>query len=344
MIKLILELKLVKRLAMLKMNRLKGIIKKNSGTTLVEVLLSIALLAIIVTPFLDTLYLSVKNNVVSKEKTEAVAISEKKIEEIKSRAIITEGSGEDNTSESSITVAYSVSSVSTIGAITAPGSTVINISTSGAIGSSGTEDNTYGVDYQKSVNNSEFELKIDQGNVDGKINSVIFEAYNINSVSRNKSSDQTVSGLLNGTESLVFNVTQTSIDTDVTTGTKTYHYEYSFGKKGALLSIGTILSTNNIANLKVSYVGGISESSKQLNLFVSTKNIAMGSFVIYAVNDEADNSGINLINYSDNELKLNYIDLPVFDPNAAVNGLFKISVTVKKNGSPIYSTTSYVKK
>ena len=305
---------------MLKMNRLKGIIKKNSGTTLVEVLLSIALLAIIVTPFLDTLYLSVKNNVVSKEKTEAVAISEKKIEEIKSRAIITEGNGEDNTSESSITVAYSVSSVSTIGAITAPGSTVINISTSGAIGSSGTEDNTYGVDYQKSVNNSEFELKIDQGNVDGKINSVIFEAYHINSVSRNKSSEQTVSGLLNGTASRVFNDTQTSIDTDVTTG------------------------TNNIANLKVSYVGGISESSKQLNLFVSTKNIAMGSFVIYAVNDEADNSGINLINYSDNELKLNYIDLPVFDPNAAVNGLFKISVTVKKNGSPIYSTTSYVKK
>jgi prepilin-type N-terminal cleavage/methylation domain-containing protein len=67
-------------------NKLR-ILKTEKGMTFVEIMLAVAILAIIAVPLLSTVIASVRNNATAKEKTEAIALAEMAMDEIKAQSV-----------------------------------------------------------------------------------------------------------------------------------------------------------------------------------------------------------------------------------------------------------------
>ena len=289
--------------------------KSVKGTTLVEVILSVALLSIIFIPFLGSILSSVQNNVTSKERTEAVAMAEKVIYEIKSRSALASTIGEQPyimTGSSIFVPYYTIQEVSS-GNVTPAAINTYNP----AIG-----------------NDSDFELIIDQGASDDSIiNSIEFSNYGMVGASRQQiGSKYTFSNVSSTSEPFVLSL-------DYNSG-----FRYSFGKstEATIYNAFIPIDANNI-KLTVKYING-SLPKKQMNIFVKDLNSYYNDkFNIYVMNDEQSNSGVNFLNRSDIDFNVNYYDTGTYT-GAALNSLFKITANIKKNGSVVYSQTTLVKK
>ncbi len=289
-------------------------IKSVKGTTLVEVILSVALLSIIFIPFLGSIISSVQNNAAAKEKTEAVVMSEQVIEEIKSRAAVISTIAEQQyalTGSSVLVPFYTIEEISS-GSVT---SSAINTYNS-AIG-----------------DNSDFELIINQGTNDGIINSIEFINY----------------GIVGGTRQKVGNsifITNASsvLDNFVLYLDYNFGCQYYFGKsnQAALYNSFTPIDPNNV-KLTVKYTNG-SLPEEQIKVYVKTLDSYYNNrFNVFVMNDEQSNSGVNFLNRSDIDFNVNYYDTSTYS-GGALNLLFKITVNIKKNGNVIYSQSTLVKK
>lgn len=289
-------------------------IKSVKGTTLVEVILSVALLSIIFIPFLGSIISSVQNNAAAKEKTEAVVMSEQVIEEIKSRAAVISTIAEQQ---------YALTGSSVL----VPFYTIEEIS-SGSVTSSAI--NTYNSDIG---DNSDFELIINQGTNDGIINSIEFINYGIVGGTRQKV----------GNSTFITNASSV-LDNFVLYLDYNFGCQYYFGKsnQAALYNSFTPIDPNNV-KLTVKYTNG-SLPEEQIKVYVKTLDSYYNNrFNVFVMNDEQSNSGVNFLNRSDIDFNVNYYDTSTYS-GGALNLLFKITVNIKKNGNVIYSQSTLVKK
>ena len=289
-------------------------IKSVKGTTLVEVILSVALLSIIFIPFLGSIISSVQNNAAAKEKTEAVVMAEQVIEEIKSRAAVISTIAEQQyalTGSSVLVPFYTIEEISS-GSVT---SSAINTYNS-AIG-----------------DNSDFELIINQGTNDGIINSIEFINYGIVGGSRQKVGN-----------SIFITNASSILDNFVLYLDYNFGCQYYFGKsnQAALYNSFTPIDPNNV-KLTVKYTNG-SLPEEQIKVYVKTLDSYYNNrFNVFVMNDEQSNSGVNFLNRSDIDFNVNYYDTSTYS-GGALNLLFKITVNIKKNGNVIYSQSTLVKK
>ncbi|MHB8064222.1 MAG: type IV pilus modification PilV family protein [Ruminiclostridium sp.] len=303
--------------------------KNEKGTTLVEIILSVALLAIIAAPLLGAVVSSVKNNSAAKDKTEAMALAEEIIGEIKAWR--------------------------TIGTTPFPAGTQVpyTIPTSGnlkpyyEIVSAGDGNVTENMEtaYNYGIPNADsydFEIRIDQGtfNTDKILSSITFykkgsDGNNIDLKSLQK-----------------FSIADSYLELNVEHSTNLY----SIVKKTTTVA-GTVtekvISTeqlypkDSIIRLKVTYENTEPSSDEQLKIL--TKVLPNDSddnfFKVYFINNEEANSGVKFINKGTTNFEVNYMDANVFKyAGEPLNQLFKIIITIEKNDKPIYETSSYVKK
>jgi len=297
--------------------------KKEKGTTLVEVLLSVALLAIIVTPLMGAVMSSIKTNSAAKDKTEAIALAERVMGEIKAWDSM------GATTPIGTQVPYTATPIGNL----APYYEITRDDT-GSVTKSGTTeampsgDITYTYDTQ-AANNADFVLEIDQGSVsDGKV-----------SVSAG-----IIPGTLNkvASDSLELKVTKAVVD-----GNSTYSYYIGDKTTGSVISSETFSPKdriNAITRLKVIYKGTPPSSTEQLKIYTNIISDVADSFKVYVIDNEDTNYGVSFINTGAKDFEVIYMDSQAFDYSGEINGLFKITVTIEKNGHPIYSTSSYVKK
>lgn len=302
-------------------NKIAKVLKKEKGTTLVEVMLSVALMAIIITPLLGTVWAAVQNNTAAKEKTEAIALAEKVMGEIKAQKVIVEEPGAYLTSGGGKLLPYYE----------------IKLEDEGSI--SLNESDTYDI---SDADNPDFELVIDQGTTtDQKVSSVKL-------INCSDTDDTTELTDLPVADTILM----LKVEKDES------GYSYFFGKKSDTGSSKSFTPKNTdnpkIIKLKVTYAGDTLPSSyEQLNIFTYIDSDAGDIFKVYVINNEEINSGVNFINKETaNDFEVTYMDTHVFNINEPLNKLFKVTVTIKKNVrengkeafKEIYKTSSYVKK
>lgn len=281
--------------------------KKNvKGTTLVEVILSIALLSIIFIPFLGSVLSSVQNNVTSKEKIEAVAMAEKVIDEIKSRDVMEITIGEQPysalTGTSALVPYYIIEEVNKW-----------NVTPSGI--------NTYSPDIGE---NADFVLSINQGTSAGVVDSVQLNGTT------------PFTSVNSAEDSFIFYLDYSSSGSVCS---------YFFGKNttsGAISLIDFTPKDPDNIKLTVTY-SNTSLPDKQLKIYTNIDSYYNTKFNIYVKDDQQSNSGVNFLNRSDIDFNVNYYDVTTSSA-IAVNGLFKVTANIKKNGSIVYSQTTLVKK
>lgn len=298
------------------MNNIKKTLKEEKGSTLVEVLLSVAILAIIVAPLLGTVLSAVQNNAASKQRTEAIALAEKVMSEIKSqKSIIPTLSGsaiQYPTTSSGILVPY-YKIESEDGSISPSLITTYNYDAQGA-------------------DNPDLEMIIDQNStVDGIKYSVTLKDNKIDT------SDIILVDLTAATDLLKLKVEKVGLN-----------FSYFLGKKSAPDAESLIPFTPkdiNQVKLKVTYTENtVPTSDNQLIIFTNVVSDTLDLFKVYEINNKDANSRVVFVNKGLNEFEVIYIDTDAFNSADPLNKLFKIIVTIKKNGNDIYKTSSYVKK
>ncbi|HEY5583134.1 MAG TPA: hypothetical protein VIK78_01415 [Ruminiclostridium sp.] len=304
------------------MVNIKNVFKKEKGTTLVEVLLSVALLAIIVTPLLGTVLASVQNNTASKDKTEAIALAEEVMGEIKAQKVITttiptpSGSAiQYPITDSGVLVPYYEITQEGRGSITPSAIETYNYVASAA-------------------DNPDFELVIDQGTAnDGKVDSVILKDGNSN--------------ILVDTLPQNLSVADNILKLNVVKSGSNYSYFFDEKLETATVSNSGLFNPKdpNEIKLKVTYTANtVPSAADQLKIFTYIDSGVLDLFKVYVINNEEANSGVDFINKGNENFEVIYMNTQAFDFTTPLNKLFKVTVTIKKNLNVIYVTSSYVKK
>lgn len=286
------------------MENKKKTFKNEKGTTLVEIMLSVALLVIIAAPLLGAVTSSVWNNSAAKDKTEAMALAQRVMGEIKAWKTLMPGTN----------VSYTTS---TSGKLEAYYDIVYvkegNISQS--------ENSTYTYD-STAANNYDFELVINQGASDSNVSVKFID-------NEEKSSSDTLVNVTN--EGLTLKLDKGSYQI----GKRTF----STGDENEIISNSFI--PKDAIKLKVTYTYTAS-SDKKLKIYTEIGDI---NFKVYSLNIQETNSGVGFINKGTKDFEVIYMDTKnAFDYSKPINGLFRINVSIKKNGNEIYTTSSYVKK
>lgn len=327
------------------MKNKKRAFKNEKGTTLVEIMLSVALLAIIVTPLLGAVVSSVKNNTAAKDKTEAIALAERVMGEIKARKSIVpivSNNGDPNYPLSTYTIiptdelkqygnlvpCYEITEA-------VRGSIIQNIET------------TY--DYAATAaDDADFEIEIDQGT-----STTDLSLSNLKFIKIDNIGGVTTETDIFSQQDFPINTKRLEFSIDKLGSSYSYYIgEKVEGKQGTKIDEGTFSPndvTNGIIKLRVTYKGDNAPSStEQLKIYTTVTFNVGDIFKVYVINNEKTNSGISFINKGDKtNFEVNYMDTEAFDynyTNAPLNQLFKVIVTIKKNGNEIYKTSSYVKK
>lgn len=296
-------------------------LNEKKGTTLTEVMLSVALLAIIVIPLLGAVVSSVNTNVTSKDKTEAKALAEKVVGELKAKSAIPLGSV-DLPESNGLVASYKITlDPADKGKVKPSGST-------NSISPSPDTTFTYSKDIEE-AKNADFELEIDQGDSasDGNVNVKL------------KDSAKNVLG----TPLTNIAVTNKKLKFEIreqVVGAFTF-YKYTFGDESATEKLFTPLDQNHI-KLKVSYTNNVPNVTEQLKINTNIKYST--DFKVYLVDYNEENSGVCFINKGKIDFDIIYLDSHEFNYNSEINSLYKIEVIIKKGTKEIYKTSSYVKK
>lgn len=295
----------------MKQNKTKKLITNEYGVTLVELLLSIALLAIIVTPIFGTIYSSFLNNVTSNDRIRAVALSEKVINEIKAKRVIDIPDPANPAGPSYDTGNFKVSST-------------IQLIDEGSITPS--SDYTYN---PSEADKPDFDLIL-ESDTTSKTSITINKLNNVgNVVTSSQFTDFPVSTGAN------LKISQSGLT-----------YSYSFGAKNQADDFKVFEPVNPLVHtikVRVKLEGDSPLSAKQ-QLKVFTSIDCDKSFIFYIINNKPENSGISFINKGSQAFEEVYLDTGVIKSDEPFNKLFKITVTVKKNDKVIYTTAAYVKK
>lgn len=299
------------------MKKVKQVLKKENGITLIEVIASVALLAIIAGPLLGTAITAFKTNSASREKTEAIALAERVMEEIKSQRVL--------------------SSVNNIRYAPAGSTSLIpfySIESAGEGKINPEKDSSYNPD---EVDNPDLELLIDQGTSgqDGIIASVELKITNTD-----------------GGEKVIklgqdLNCRETDLYLKIfKSGARFACY---FGREipaGTNMTEFTPNKTDCI-KLKVNCKNdsGDQKTNEMLKLFTYMDNEAASKLQIYVTGNDENDSGVSIINKEEGGYEINYMSTDEYNYDLPVNQLFKIIVTIKgKKGNDIYTASSYVKK
>lgn len=299
-----------------------GIIKTEKGATFVEIMLAVAILAIIAVPLLSTVIASVKNNATAKEKTEAIALAEMAMGNIKAQANLTTTSSAiyadlssgafevsyDITKKSEATVSkstqtqyiYDTSTAQQADIELAVDQTELNI------GGKGTVDITVNVSHGNVVNTNTLE-DIDVNNENLELN-VYDDRFKLNvQQDKNKSVADTFSPI---NDEIIIKVKFTEEETPTQKGTY-----------------------------------------KPLKINTFDNSDSKNKLIIYVVDDHKP--GVNFINKGTaintgtaKDFNLAYITSDVFDYSSAINKLFEVTVIIKNKSQnkEIYRVSSYVKK
>jgi len=310
------------------MNNIKKTLKKEKGTTLVEIMLSVALLAIIVTPLLGAVVSSVKNNTAAKDKTEASALAEEVMGEIKAWKVITRTLPEEtevlytNTGGGNLVPYYEITQDGQ-GNVIKSGSTPTN--------PSGDSTFTYSDDII-AANTADFELEINQGTStsDGEVSVTLKDGAG-------KPLGTTLTGL---------QVANKIYELKVTKDVSGVYHCY-FGEKETAGISGTFDRKDlNDIKLRITYaLNTVPSAAEQLKIFTYVNSNITNNFKVYVINNEETNSGVKFTNKENADFEVIYMDTEnLFDYGESINGLYKINVIIKKNTKEIYRTSSYVKK
>ncbi len=295
-------------------NKPRELFKNEKGVTLVELLLSIALLAIIVTPIFGTIYSAFVNNVTANDRIEAVAISEKLINEIKAKKVLNI-TGPSNPGPTYENGKFKVTST-------------IQLVDEGSISVS--DDYTY--DPQE-ADKPDFELilKSDTADDERKVTSLTINKLDINSniIESNRIDSFPVSTGAN------FKVYRSYTGYKYSLGTKAQADEFS--------PFNLIDPLEDSIKVRVGFTGNspltADEQLKVYTYFECDKNLKL-----YIIDRKPETSGISFINKGSRPFETVYMDTGVVTTSEQLNKLFKITVTVEKNDNPIYTTAAFVKK
>lgn len=301
-------------------NKLR-ILTTEKGMTFVEIMLAVAILAIIAVPLLSSVVASVRNNSTAKEKTEAIALAEMTMENIKAQKAI------------QITTSPAIGFTS--GDLVSYYSVVIE--KEGKVEPSNNTTFNYDV---PSDNEFDFILEIDQGSntSDGYLDYVTFnDGTNL---------PITFTNISVGNKKLDFQLKE-----EVINSSTKYYYVISYDSKTVKQEF-TPKSPTSTIKLKILYINAHPSSNEKLKINTKIDSIRDNIFEVYDTNNEEANAGVTFIPRG-KEFTVNYIKNNAFN-YGSINSLYKITVKVLKNsvanGSTlknddiIYEVSSYVKK
>lgn len=289
--------------------------KSEKGVTLVEVLLSVALLVIIAGPLLGAVYSSVWNNVAAKEKVEAVAMAEKAMEEVKAQGVIgkTTGFVAVNEDTSKNLAAYYNIEVESSGKVEPATSTVTP------------EDKSYKAKIE-AANDADFVLEIDQNKENDGLVNLSFKD-NTPGHSPIALTDFPVNKSLN-------------LKIDISGGSVLKNYTFSTNNRTFIYSEASGIT------LKVTYKNGIHNSNECIRIITSIPDEV--KFIPYVLDDNQKNPSVTFSNNYDSkaDYDVEYLDSTYFNYRDPINDLFRITVEIRKKvtGNVVYRMSSYVKK
>ena len=304
------------------------ILKAEKGATFVEIMLAVAILAIIAVPLLNSVLASVNNNTVAKQKTEAIAMAERVMEEVKAQSAISE--------KGSPTIYASMGSGDLV-----PYHSVL-LEKNGEVNAD-TAYSTNTIDIKEEAKGADFEFVITQGDdrTDNMVNLSIKNYYG--TVIYNN--DVSI------TDSLTLEVDQINKCYTISNSTDSNSTEE--------IATGEIKNTNKM-KMKVSYTDATPSSAEQLKIetyvtpddSIANNNI----FTVYVIENDEANSGVSFIGRRNSQFLVKYMNSAGY---GTINSLYKITVYIVKKSAAIssvldvskveksdivYETSSYVKK
>ncbi len=298
-----------------------GIIKTEKGATFVEIMLAVVILAIIAVPLLSTVIASVRNNATAKEKTEAIALAEMAMGNIKAQtslSITTPPAIYADLSSGAFEVSYTV---------TSKGEQKVSQNTQTQF--------TYDT---STVQNADFELAVDQTRLDSDSEVDIAVKYKYNGV------DEVYSINKIKTISDIPELKIEKVGKD---------YQFTFLRGNDIITHNfepkkhdDINNTNEIS-IRTTYEGSATGTAIPLRINTIDNSSPLDSLTIYLVDSSFDKPSVRFINKgAAKEFNLAYITSDVFDYTSAINELFEVTVIIKKksNNTEIYRVSSYVKK
>lgn len=289
------------------------ILETEKGTTFVEVILAVAILMIIVVPLLNSVISTAKNNSLSKEKTEAVALADMVMDNIKAQKVITA------TTTSAIYLGASSSTLETYYTIKSEGTSKVTQNTTQT-------QFTYDTEIRQKT---DFELVVDQTNLN------------------NGEFDITVNAVKDSDGSTV-STKMSHISVNDILNLYLYDDKYSLMIGGTSIHIdGSIAQVEpDKISIRVTYTGDVTDK-KPIKIYAYDYSNINTKLDIYLVDSSEHKPGVIFINKrADKNFNLAYIDSNNFDYNDSINELFKITVTVKRKSdeAEVYTVSSYVKK
>lgn len=289
-----------------------AILRTEKGTTFVEVMLAVALLAIIVVPLVYSVSSTVNNNITAKEKTEAIALADMAIDNIKAQKVIT-------TTTSAIYLGASSSTLETYYTIKSEGTSKVTQNTTQT-------QFTYDTEIRQKT---DFELVVDQTNLN------------------NGEFDITVNAVKDSDGSTV-STKMSHISVNDILNLYLYDDKYSLMIGGTAIHIdGSIAQVEpDKISIRVTYTGDVTDK-KPIKIYAYDYSNINTKLDIYLVDSSEHKPGVIFINKrADKNFNLAYIDSNNFDYNDSINELFKITVTVKRKSdeAEVYTVSSYVKK
>ena len=301
-----------------------GIIKTEKGATFVEIMLAVAILAIIAVPLLSTVIASVRNNATAKEKTEAIALAEMAMGNIKAQNSLATTSSAIYTDLSSggFEVSYTIRSVG-----------------EATVSKSALNQFTYDT---STVEKANFELVVDQTELKIGGNGTVDVTVNVshgNIVNTNTLEDIDVNS-----EILELNVYDDSFKLNVQQDTNKSVAD-TFSPINDEIIIKVKFTENGTPTQKGTY--------KPLKINTYDNSDSKNKLIIYVVDSSDHKPGVNFINKGTaintgtaKDFNLAYITSDVFDYTSAINKLFEVTVIIKNKSQnkEIYRVSSYVKK
>ncbi len=299
-------------------------LKNEKGATFIEIMLSVALISIIVTPLLGAVMSSVNNNAVSRDRAVAMALADTVMGEIKARK--------------------SIGPTSEVDAIPYPTSTGGNLKAyykivqeiEGRVAPSDDSDKgayTYMVPHNKSF---DLELVINQGSDTSDKELDYIELYQIdNSTGEREQPSKKLEK---------FKVNNSFLELNIIPSFMTYGIQ-----KKEFTSTGTEPFSNgtfsDASQIKLKVTNETTNPSNEEQLIIHTNLLSDIDLKVFVFNTELDNSGVNFINIGKTKFEVNYVDSNEFAYNEPLNQLFKVDVIIEDTSQKvIYQTTSYVKK
>ncbi|QNU68117.1 type II secretion system protein [Ruminiclostridium herbifermentans] len=301
-------------------NKLR-IFKTEKGATFVEIMLAVAILVIIAVPLLSTVIASVKNNATAKEKTEAIALAEMAMGNIKAQTNLMSLANLTTTS-SAIYVDLTNDKLETHYIVKEKGKAEVS------------KDTRVNYNYGNEVNKKfdlEFVVNQDKVDNDGLVD------ITVNDCKGNEIG--TISEIDIGS---ILRLYVGSFGSD---------YKFSLACKGHNSVFGDFspqkTGTKNNISIKVTYEGKAVSPGKLLKIELLDDTAEDDSLTIYLVDSSNDKLDIKFIPIGNKDsFILAYIASDAFENNNVINHLFEITVIIKRatDKEVIYSVSSYVRK